>query len=252
MSLKTISLIVAILASIGTLVVSQMQVAGKITEQKNTLDQTQKDLSASREAEGKAKKEAQTTKAEATKLAKELGDTKDSLAQATSRATTQEERANRNEADLSDTRSKLTDAQRDVAAWQALGIPVEQVRTRLAELIKAKTAITALDDEKKVMIRQINFLKDRLAIYEADKDAVPDLPPGLKGKVVAVDPKWDFVVLDIGGNQGVVPRGQLLVNRDGKLVAKLRVVSVDADRSIANVMPEWSQGQVMAGDTVFH
>jgi flagellar biosynthesis GTPase FlhF len=251
MSLKTISLIVAILASIGTLVVSQMQVAGKITEQKNTLDQTTNERNASREAETKAKKEAQLANAEAKKLAKELGDTKDSLAQVTSRANTQEERANRNEADLSDTRSKLTDAQRDVAAWQALGIPVEQVRTRLAELIKAKTAMAALDDEKKVLIRQVNYVKERLAIYE-DKNTVPDLPPGLKGKVVAVDPKWDFVVLDIGGNQGVVPRGQLLVNRDGKLVAKLRVVSVDADRSIANVMPEWSQGQVMAGDTVFH
>jgi hypothetical protein len=154
--------------------------------------------------------------------------------------------------DLNDTRAKLTDAQRDVASWQALGIPVDQVRVRLAELVKAKAAITALDDEKKVMMRKINFQADRLLRYEGDPNAIPDLPPGLKGKVVSVDPKWDFVVLDIGGNQGVMPRGQLLVNRDGKLVAKLRIVSVDAERSIANVMPEWSQGQVMVGDTVFH
>ncbi len=250
--LLKISLIVAVLASIGTLVVSQMQVAGKITEQKQTLEQTQTQLSASRDAESKAKKDAQVARTEATKLSKELDTTKDSLAQATSRAKTQEERANRNETDLNDTRAKLTDAQRDLSAWQALGIPVDQVRAHLAELVKANEAVTALNDEKKVMVRKINSLKDRLAVYEVDQDRPPDLPPGLKGKVVAVDPKWDFVVLDIGGNQGLVPRGELLVNRDGKLVAKLRVVSVDADHSIANVLPQWSQGQVMAGDMVFH
>ena len=72
----------------------------------------------------------------------------------------------------------------------------------------------------------------------------------LKGKVVVVDPKWDFVVLDIGEDQGVLTDGELLVSRDGKLVAKVIVRTVEKDRCIANIMPGWKIGEVFEGDQV--
>ena len=72
----------------------------------------------------------------------------------------------------------------------------------------------------------------------------------LKGKIVAVDPKWDFVVLNIGGDQGVLQDGEMLVSRDGKLVAKVIVRSVQKDRCIANVVPGWKLGDVIEGDEV--
>src|SRR5439155_7644786 len=83
-------------------------------------------------------------------------------------------------------------------------------------------------------------------------DEAPDpiLPAGLKGKVVVVDPKYNFVVLDIGANKGVEPRGVLVVSRNSKLVAKVRVASVQPDRSIANIMPGWKLDQPMEGDQV--
>jgi hypothetical protein len=65
-----------------------------------------------------------------------------------------------------------------------------------------------------------------------------------------VDPKWEFVVLDIGDDQGVLQQGQLLVSRDGKLVAKVIVTRTDKDRSVANVMPGWKLGEIFEGDTV--
>ena len=40
------------------------------------------------------------------------------------------------------------------------------------------------------------------------------------------------------------------MNRNGKLVAKLRVLSVQKDRAIANVIPGWKLGEVMEGDRV--
>jgi hypothetical protein len=57
-------------------------------------------------------------------------------------------------------------------------------------------------------------------------------------------------VLDIGENQGVQEYGELLVNRNGKLVAKVKIRSVQKDRSIANVLPGWQLGDVMEGDQV--
>jgi hypothetical protein len=65
-----------------------------------------------------------------------------------------------------------------------------------------------------------------------------------------VDPKWDFVVLDVGEKQNVVPHGVMMVSRDGKLIAKVKIVSVQTDRSIANIMPSWRLGEVMEGDLV--
>jgi acyl-CoA thioesterase len=58
------------------------------------------------------------------------------------------------------------------------------------------------------------------------------------------------VIINVGQDQGVLEHGELLVNRNGKLVAKVRVRSVQKDRSIANVMPGWQLGEVMEGDQV--
>ena len=73
------------------------------------------------------------------------------------------------------------------------------------------------------------------------------LPAGLKGKVLVADPKWNFVVLNVGEDQGVLERGELLVNRNGKLVAKVVVRSVQKDRCIANVLPGWELGRSHGG-----
>lgn len=250
--LLKVSLIVAILAGLGTLVISQLQVADKITELKAHDQTTTAELATTKDSEAKAKQEAKAAKSEADKTKRELAETAANLESATSKATTQEARANKAEGELNTTRGELTTSQRDLAAWKALGRPVEQIEKSLADLVKANVALEALAEEKRVMNRELGRTKQRLAIYEADKDIAPDLPQGLKGKIVAVDAKWDFVVLDIGSKQGLVERGVLLVNRDGKLVAKLRVTTVDAERSIANVLPEWKQADVMAGDVVLY
>ena len=78
------------------------------------------------------------------------------------------------------------------------------------------------------------------------------LPATAKGNIVAVDPKYDFVILDIGGNQGLEPGAKLLVNRDGRLIGQLRITSVEPNRAIANVLPEWKQEgvEIMEGDQV--
>ena len=65
------------------------------------------------------------------------------------------------------------------------------------------------------------------------------MPVGLAGKVMTVDPKWHFVVLNIGEKQGVLKDGVMNVHRDAKLIGKVRISTVLPDRCIANVMNEW-------------
>jgi hypothetical protein len=79
---------------------------------------------------------------------------------------------------------------------------------------------------------------------------VVKLRANLKGKIIAVDPKWDFVVLNIGEDQGVLEDGEMLVSRDGKLVAKVIVRSIQKGHSIANVVPGWRLGDMVEGDEV--
>jgi hypothetical protein len=44
----------------------------------------------------------------------------------------------------------------------------------------------------------------------------------------------------------------MLVNRDGRLVAKVQITRVEANRAIANIMPEWKQDDVLEGDQVVY
>lgn len=250
--LLKVSLIVAILASIATLVVSHLQVAEGINGLKDNLQTTKTQLTKAEEDAASAKKDAKASKEQAEKTAKDLEATKGDLETTATKLKEQQNRADDFEAKYTKTAGQFNEAQRDLSAWSSLGLPVEQIRNRLVELTKVKEANDALADEKRVLIRNNNTLRAELDKFKPDKESAVPLPPGLKGKVVAVNPTWDFVILDIGGNQGVLERGELLVNRDGKLVAKVRITSVEPNRSIANVLPEWKQADVLEGDVVMH
>ncbi len=249
--LLKVSLIIAILASIGTLVLSHLQVAEKVRIVQDDLQNTRTELEASQKEASDAKRDFRKAKEEGEKLAKELTETQSNLESAMSNWKTQQDRADKLEGANKQLTTDLVDTTRDLAAWKNLNIPLDQIRSRLADADSIKAANEALTEEKKLMARKIADQQRRLDLYERDKEAVVVLPP-MKGEVLAVDPQWDFVIINLGENQGVKERGELLVSRDGKLVAKIRVARVEADRSIANVLPEWKQADVSQGDMVLN
>ena len=178
-----------------------------------------------------------------------LADTQSERDKAVAAVAVQTKRAN----DLSDKLVKTTqerdDAQNELAAYKTTGFTAEQV-AKLGRTLKEKDdAIEAGNQEKAVLAKNIERLNARLKKYEGpDTDIV--LRADLQGKIVAVDPKWDFVVLNIGEDQGVKENSELLVSRDGKLVAKVIVSKLEKDRSIANMVPGWKLGEVIEGDEV--
>jgi hypothetical protein len=58
--------------------------------------------------------------------------------------------------------------------------------------------------------------------------------------------------MDIGANKQLVEGAKMLVNRDGKLIAKVKITRVEPNRAIANVMPEWKQEDILEGDQVVY
>jgi hypothetical protein len=73
--------------------------------------------------------------------------------------------------------------------------------------------------------------------------------PPLSGHVKFVDRTWNFVVLDVGTLQGVIPRGELNVYRGRNYLGKLKISSADTDSSVADIEPD-IKGTVEVGDDV--
>ena len=61
---------------------------------------------------------------------------------------------------------------------------------------------------------------------------------------------YGFVVVNVGEKDGARENGELLVSREGKLIGKLLISSVEDNRSIANVIPGWVQSDIQVGDVV--
>lgn len=244
-----IFLIIAVLAGLAGLF-GVYQTSEKLKTITGERDQANKDKEAANTAATKAAKESKEAKAAAEKAKTELASTQETLKSTSARANEQEKRANDLDGRLAKSDQDKTRAQQDLAAWIALGIPVDQVKATKDLLKKTTEERDVMIEEKKVLSRNLAFVQAELdKLKGADKEV--KLPESLKGKVVAVDNQYDFVVLNIGKNQDVQERGKLTVTRDGKLVAKLKVQRAEANQSIANVISGTKQLEVKEGDTVF-
>jgi hypothetical protein len=247
--LLKISLIVAILAGLAVGTLNFVKTKEKVVtlaadrdNEKGMKETAQKDLASTRKTLASTKAELDTTKQnlEATTAEKD---------KAVSDLAAQTKRAERLTDDLNKTRRELNDTSAELAAYTATGLKPEQIVAINKSYKGLQDQIKGLQGENQLLGRTIVRLTNELAIYKTPDYQVP-LPPGLKGKVLVADPKWNFVVLNVGEDQGVLEQGELLVNRNGKLVAKVKIRSVQKDRSIANVMPGWQLGDVMEGDQV--
>ena len=244
-----ISLILAIVAALAVGVVNFVCVKDKITtltddrnSQRTAKEQAQTDLAST-------KKTLAKTEADLKQTQQQLADAQSERDKAVADATAQTKRADQ----LSDKLSKATQerdvAQDELAAYTSSGLTAAQVAKMNKTIKDMQEAMVALNEEKTVLMHTRDRLQSRLdQLIGTNPDVV--LRADLKGKIMVVDPKWDFVVLDIGDDQGVKENAELLVSRDGKLVAKVIVRSLDKDRCIANVIPGWKLGDVIEGDEV--
>jgi len=247
--LLRVLLILAILAGLGVVGVTQFKVRPHIQgiiddriAHSNRADKAELDLRNTR----KTLKDTQIT---LTNTIKQLNQTRNELTAAKAQIETEQKRANDLKQTLDKTREDLRSAQQELTAWKLLGIPVEQVVLIIASEKKLKADLEALEEEKKLLKTEIDRqakIIDEFMRGREDKE----FPLPKVAKVLAVDPKWNFVILDIGTRQNVTNNCVGLVSRDGKLIAKVKVTSVQPDRSIANVKPGWNLGEIMEGDLV--
>lgn len=243
-----ICLIVVIAAGLGTAALSFLQV-------KKVMDQTMQERNDEKSAKekeiaahNKTKKQLAETQKELKSTKEELATTKSELKTATAKVAEQEKNIQNLTTQLNSTRSERDVAQQKLEQWRILNIEPEGVRKLQADLKSTIAARNAIAAENKILNENLRDVKNKLAEY-VDPNGIVPLPP-LTGHILAVDPKFDFVVVDVGRDKGLLQRGELLVNRGGRLVAKLKIADVKDHRAIANIMPGWTRGEVMEGDQV--
>jgi hypothetical protein len=244
-----ICLIFAILAGLAVGILNFTQVKEKITK-------LQGDLKEQTDLKVKAQTELAATKKDLEKTTAELKQTKTTLEAtvkerdtAVTVAAEATKRADKLNEDLNKTRTERDDAQREVAAYRASGLNPEQALNAAKQIKGLQDALGGSQEENTLLGKRIKKLDAELAFYREPNKAI-ELPATIKGKVLVTDPKWHFVVINVGEDQGVVEHGELLVNRDGKLVAKVIVSSVQKDRCVANIVSGWQLGEVFEGDLV--
>jgi hypothetical protein len=249
--LLRISLIVAILAGLGIIAVSQFKVRPHIQgiiEERNT---HKTNWESEKKRANNLKRSLDATNAVLVTTSRKLAETETARDAADARANQEQARANKLQEDLNRRLSELRETQQKLAQWDLVGLTPDQIKTLVDSEKKLRADREALSTENQLLAKRLKSAQDRLdEILGPNKD-VP-LDPGTKGKVLVVDPKWDFVVLDIGEKENLRANGVLMVHRNGKLVAKVRIVSVQGTRSIANVIPGWKLDEVMEGDSVFY
>ncbi len=247
--LVRISLIVAILAGVAIGVLNFVKVKEKITILQSDLDRETK-------AHAEFLKKFTDTDRALTKTNAILKQTIATLEATTAEKekaladlTAQTKRADKLTEDLTKTRQERDTAQQELAAYKVSGMSPEQVAGLNREFKKLQEALAGVEGENKLLARTVEKLQTELARFK-DPNKPIFLKASCKGKILVTDPKWNFVVLDVGEDKGMKEYGEMLVNRNGKLVGKVIVRTVQKDRSIANVIPGWELGEVMEGDQV--
>ncbi len=125
-----------------------------------------------------------------------------------------------------------------------------------AQLEDAKKQLDASEGEKTLLSDKIRASQERSTQLETEKKR--RLPaggdPGIRGRVLAVNQAYNFVVLNLGGRQGVEPNTEMLVLRGGSFIGKIRISSVEPATAIGDIITSsLARGvQVQPGDTVIY
>jgi hypothetical protein len=123
------------------------------------------------------------------------------------------------------------------------------------QLEETRRQLDNAEREKEQLSSRIHTTEDRTTVTEAPKRKVAiSRKPEVRGTVLAVNHAYNFVVLNLGGRQGVEANSEMLVLRRGALIGKIRVSSVEPATAIGDIITKTlARGvQVQPGDTVIY
>ena len=203
------------------------------------------------------------------------GEDQGKVAQAENRAAKAEAELAKIQKEKADLQTKLDENQKEIAS---LHTPVQAAEKNPNASPADNPAATAsaadlqsqVDDlrrqldsaekEKAFLSEKIQDIQDRADQPKEGKkrrEAARETAPrrtGLRGTILAVNQAYNFVVLNLGTRHGVESNAEMLVLRDGALVGKIRISSVEPATAIGDIITNsLARGaQMQPGDNVIY
>jgi predicted RNase H-like nuclease (RuvC/YqgF family) len=247
--LLRICLIIAIVGGLAATVVNLVMVKNVIT---TTITERDTEKAAKETAQNdlaKTKKDLAATKTKLDSTNRQLTQTKGELDSANGKIADLEKTSADLHEQLVKTQGERDKSDQELSKWNQLNLTPAQVVQLQADLKKTTAARDGMIAENKILASKKQILEDQLNDLRG-LSTIPAEPMGLTGKIVAVDPKYDFVVMNIGDDKGVVAHGILLIAREGKLIGKVQISTVANNQCVGTLLPDWTRGEVMEGDQV--
>jgi predicted RNase H-like nuclease (RuvC/YqgF family) len=231
---------------------------GKLTETKDSLSSTEATLASTKKLAEETGNQLKTAKQELT----EANAAKDQALADASQAKTALDKAN---ADLTAANTKATEATTKLAQIET---DLQTAKTELESLKSASTGTTTasgpdpeltarLQEQEAIIAKLTSELESKTAtvkvIEEKEQNRIKQqLKKGTEGRILAVNPAWNFVVLNLGDKQGISNNTELLVKRGNRFLGKVRITSVEPSTSIADIVANSMPQGVMItpGDNV--
>jgi len=135
---------------------------------------------------------------------------------------------------------------------------VDDLRRQLdgAEKEKALLAEKLQDAQRPAQVKEASKAETRKKRETASvqRQGSSSHRAGVHGTVLAYNQAYNFVVLNLGARNGVEPNSEMLVLRDGTLIGKIRISSVEPATAIGDIMSNsLARGvQVQPGDSVIY
>ena len=125
-----------------------------------------------------------------------------------------------------------------------------------AQLDDARRQLDSAEKEKAFLSDKLQSAQERSAPPQEERKRRDTgvRRTGVRGTVLAVNQAYNFVVLNLGARQGVEPNSEMLVLREGTLIGKIRISSVEPATAIGDIITgSLARGvQVQPGDTVIY
>jgi len=186
---------------------------------------------------------------------KDLAETRELLAQTQAELETTKEQLRQAKAEIERLEGELADLQAELAEANnqidilkqeksALEVQVEELNSKIVQIEDEKRDI---EDRYTVLSREYEKL-----VLKYEGPVGKPVPTGLHGRVLLVNPKWNFVILNTGADAGLRPMADMLIHRDDKLIGKVRISDVRDDMAVAEILTDWEQAPIQVGDDAFH
>ena len=125
-----------------------------------------------------------------------------------------------------------------------------------AQLDEARRQLENAERENSFLSEKIRVTQERTNQIEQERKRRQTATgrAGVRGTILAVNQAYNFVVLNLGGRQGVEPNAEMLVLREGTLIGKIRVSSVEPSTAIGDIITSSLERgvQVQPGDIVVY